>query len=570
MTGEIKPGRLALHCHKLLARELRYVRQRDGADALAFRFAAHAEKVELPGNVFPAVGGNAVDDRPRGREQRPALEAERIKRAGLDERFHGAAVQIARHHPAAEFVERAERAAALALGLELFDEAPADTLDGDETEADILTCHGEVGVRLVHVRRQELYAHVAALGDILGDLRAVVEHAREQRRHILARIVAFHIRRAVGDEGVGNGVCFIEGVVRKINDLVVNAARNVFRYAVGDAAGNVPRGIAVDEGDALGVDDGVLFLAHGAADDVRLTERVSGKLPEHLLHLLLIDHTAVGDAEDRLELRVLVADLFRVLAALKEFRDAVHRAGAVERDNGGDIFERFRPQRGAHARDARRFELKYARGLAGGKHIEHRRIVHRDGINGESRLPAPDELCRVLEHREVAKPQKVHFQQTQLFERRHRILRDGAAVVRGERDIFVYRPVRDDDAGGVGGGVARHALERTGGVDEVFDLFIALVHVLERLGELESLVERYVERARAARHLLGDGVGFRIADVQRAADVADGHTRGHCAERDDLRDMVGAVLARHIVDDLAAAAHAEVHVDIGHAHALRV
>ena len=363
---------------------------------------------------------------------------------------------------------------------------------------------------------------------------------------------------------------FVEGVVGEIDDLVVDAARDVLRHAVRNAAGDVPRRVAVDEGDALGVDDGVLFLAHRAADDVRLAERVSGKLPEHLLYLLLIDHAAVGDAEDRLELRMLVADLFRVLAALEKFRDAVHRAGAVERDNGGDIFERFWPQRGAYARDARRFKLEYAGGLARGKHVEHSRIVHRDGVDGEIRFPAPDEFGRVFEHREIAKAEKVHFQQPQLLERRHRILRDGVAVVRGERDIFVHRPVRDDDAGGVGRGMARHALERAGGVDEIFDLLVALVHVLQRLGELERFVERHVERARAARHLLGDGVRFRVAEIQRAADVADGHARGHRAEGDDLRDVVRAVFARNVVDDLAAAAHAEVHIDIGHAHALGV
>ena len=36
-------------------------------------------------------------------------------------------------------------------------------LDGDKTETDVLARNGEVGIRLVHVRRQELDAHVAAL-----------------------------------------------------------------------------------------------------------------------------------------------------------------------------------------------------------------------------------------------------------------------------------------------------------------------------------------------------------------------------------------------------------------------
>ena len=53
---------------------------------------------------------------------------------------------------------------------------------------------------------------------------------------------------------------FVEGVVGKIDDLVIDAARDVLRHAVRNAAGDVPHRVAVDEGDALGVDDGVLFL----------------------------------------------------------------------------------------------------------------------------------------------------------------------------------------------------------------------------------------------------------------------------------------------------------------------
>ena len=41
-------------------------------------------------------------------------------------------------------------------------------------------------------------------------------------------------------------------------------------------------------------------------------------------------------------------------------------------------------------------------------------------------------------------------------------------------------------------------------------------------------------------------------------------------ERNDLRDVIFAVFVDHVVDDLVAAVHAEVHVDIGEGHALRI
>ena len=53
-------------------------------------------------------------------------------------------------------------------------------------------------------------------------------------------------------------------------------------------------------------------------------------------------------------------------------------------------------------------------------------------------------------------------------------------------------------------------------------------------------------------------------------DVADDGLRLHRPERDDLRDVLAAVLARDVVDDLAAAALAEVDVDVGQRDALGV
>ena len=55
-----------------------------------------------------------------------------------------------------------------------------------------------------------------------------------------------------------------------------------------------------------------------------------------------------------------------------------------------------------------------------------------------------------------------------------------------------------------------------------------------------------------------------------AADVFDGCLGGHGVEGDDLGDLVAAVFAGDVVDDLAAAVHAEVDVDIRHGDALGV
>ncbi len=53
-------------------------------------------------------------------------------------------------------------------------------------------------------------------------------------------------------------------------------------------------------------------------------------------------------------------------------------------------------------------------------------------------------------------------------------------------------------------------------------------------------------------------------------DVAHDRARLHRPERDDLRDVLAAVLARDVLDHLAAAPLAEVDVDVGQRHALGI
>ena len=84
---------------------------------------------------------------------------------------------------------------------------------------------------------------------------------------------------------------------------------------------------------------------------------------------------------------------------------------------------------------------------------------------------------------------------------------------------------------------------------------------------LQRLVERHVERRRDE---LGDPVGLGERHVQHARHVPDHRLRLHRAEGDDLRDVLAAVLARHVLDDLAAPPLAEVDVDVGQRHALGV
>ena len=69
---------------------------------------------------------------------------------------------------------------------------------------------------------------------------------------------------------------------------------------------------------------------------------------------------------------------------------------------------------------------------------------------------------------------------------------------------------------------------------------------------------------------LRDPVDVAVGVAQDAADVADRRPGEHRAERDDLGDVVVAVLAGDVGDDLVAPAVLEVDVDVGHRHPVGV
>ena len=96
---------------------------------------------------------------------------------------------------------------------------------------------------------------------------------------------------------------------------------------------------------------------------------------------------------------------------------------------------------------------------------------------------------------------------------------------------------------------------------------IALVGLLQRRRFLDRILQLDVQRG---RNHLGDAIDVGIWHVHGAAHVLDGGFCGHGAEGDDLRDVLAAVFAGHVVDDFAAAIHAEVDIDIRQGNALGI
>ena len=119
----------------------------------------------------------------------------------------------------------------------------------------------------------------------------------------------------------------------------------------------------------------------------------------------------------------------------------------------------------------------------------------------------------------------------------------------------------------MGRGVAGDALEVLREVDDPLDARIGVDLLAQGRADLERLLEPDPELVRDG---LRDPVDLAVAVTQDAPDVADGGPSEHRAERDDLGDVVLAVLAPDVRDHLVAPPVLEVDVDVGHRHPVRV
>ena len=109
-----------------------------------------------------------------------------------------------------------------------------------------------------------------------------------------------------------------------------------------------------------------LLLAHGAAQNIGIAQRVTGDAVRDLHHLFLVDHHAVGLLEDLLHLRQIVDNFPAAVFALDEVVDhaALYGAGTVERVQRGQVFDAAGLVAAQNVAHARRFELEHAAGEA--------------------------------------------------------------------------------------------------------------------------------------------------------------------------------------------------------------
>ena len=157
--------------------------------------------------------------------------------------------------------------------------------------------------------------------------------------------------------------------------------------------------IAVDKDLAILLDDLHFLLGDGPADIVCLTHGVTAQGLENVDDLFLVNDTAVGNLQNRLQKGRFIPNFPGIQLVCNKGRDGIHRAGAIQCNNSRHIFNRGRLHVDAHAGDTGRFQLKYALGLTFGQHGKGSRIIVRHFGDIKAGLDLTDLLLGILNNR---------------------------------------------------------------------------------------------------------------------------------------------------------------------------
>ncbi len=316
---------------------------------------------------------------------------------------------------------------------------------------------------------------------------------------------------------------------------------------------------------------GLDLLAHGAAQQVRLAQRIAGEDLRDLHHLLLVDDDPERLLEHRLDLGMDVFGLRALVLAVAIDRDVGHRPRAVERDQRDDVLEAVRlhvDQRPAHAAA---FQLEHAHGLGPAEHGVGLCVVKRDlqEVDGDAALC--EELRRLVEHGKRLQAEEVELHEARLLDPFHVELGDRHVGLRVavERHHLAEAAVADDDAGRVGGSVAVEAFELLRDGEHARHGLV----LLRCLPQACLLGDRLLQRhriGRVLRHELRQLVDLAVGHLQHAADVAHDAPRLQRAEGDDLRHALVAVAILHVADHALAAVLTEVDVEVRHRDAVGI
>ena len=262
------------------------------------------------------------------------------------------------------------------------------------------------------------------------------------------------------------------------------------------------------------------------------------------------------------------------MPAVPAFDEIVHhaaaqRTGTVERNQGHQVLEDLGLELAQQFAHAAALKLEDADGARLGQQPVGRRVVERQvvAVDFDAAIFV-DHSDRVVDHRQGAQAEEIHFQEAHALHVVHRVLGDHFVLgAFGQRHDVVQGLGRNHHPGSVHRGMPRQPLQPPRRIDQARHLRVALLDLAQPRLLFHGVVERHVQ---AIRYQLGDAVHLAVRHVHGAPHVAQHALGQHGAEGDDLGDVFGAVFLRDVADDLVAPIHAEVDVDVGHGDAFRI
>ena len=315
-----------------------------------------------------------------------------------------------------------------------------------------------------------------------------------------------------------------------------------------------------------------ILVTHGSAQKVSTTQGVAGQQLGCSLHLLLVNHHAVGKAGHRLQQRVLVFRLLQPLLHGNHVVHELHGAGAVKSEQSDDIFNIVDTVASAGVHHTAGFQLEHAHGITAVQQLESLLVGNIHRVVAEIRHAPAHVAFRILHHREGLQPQEVHLQQAGVINGAHITLGHHftlrvTQVISGEGHVFIQRAVTNHHTGGVHAYVSHRAFQLLGVVPD-FAVGVILFHQVAQV--LTGGITLIQCHAGTAFDELGNLVAVAVAHIQHAGHVLDNRFGTHGTVGDDVRHGAFTVFVAHVVNHFRSAGLAEVDINIRGAHTLRV
>jgi len=186
----------------------------------------------------------------------------------------------------------------------------------------------------------------------------------------------------------------------------------------------------------------------------------------------------VGFAQDRLQLFVLVGHRFFAVHVGDIFRDTFHWTRAEKRDHGDDMMDGLGLHLHQVAGHAAAFQLEETDRMPFADELVDLGVINRNVAEGElNTVTLADVFAGFGHDRERHQPQEVHFEQAEVIDSVHFVLRHGfdgqlitAAGWAVQWEVFGERFIADDHACGMRAHVAQAAFHSRGGIEQVFHL----------------------------------------------------------------------------------------------------